>query len=899
MIDHLLGRPSTRLKRLQVLLVLTFWAWVLRVGPRDGPNRVPFVRRLNDRLKRFSPWQLVVFSMTSVYALRHLNALAGFGAPEPLAHMYARPYYRVTWINTALEAGFASAMTIRPLWLRDIASVVFSLYYVIYANEADEKLRRYRAFCTIDFLRVTWHKTTNPYIRAVTWFHRPRLPVAEAILIPRPSLGPHAKRPIRAWLFYADSLRRLREEDELVIDFVGGGFVSMDPRHHEERLRQTAKELKRPVLAVDYCKAPEYPYPYALEECFDLYRTLHESKGTVLGMSGRPTFRTILTGDSAGGNLAAGVMLKILEYPQPHIKSAYASKAAGGPGSVPPPLPKPIALVLNYPALNFAYTSWMRPDHVSVLRSQSEVNLQNITPIRRGSVSRKRDSIDMESKNRRQSQQKRASRALLASNKSYTSLANQALGLDERVALAEADENSPPGGSPPEQQGKWIGRIESDDVEAQMAAANSEDEDTARRARLQKELQAATDKMDIELNERQSKSTAVNTRLMMTSMSAYFQDRIMTQSMMRAMAILYIGPRRQPDFDNDYFLSPIVAPAKYLADFPPVLFTCGEKDPICDDTVVMAGRIRQAKLARQMEVKKRGARFGEQLRMSGATAIEEDEDAEDWVQMRIIEGWSHGYLQMSSLLPEAKRVISFLSNWMGAAFDDYSDRVLAPEQAKIAAQTASAQTKMQEASMPSPRRKETSLLSSPKPKLRPVLGAHQPHSSSDEDEDEPLTFTPKVRRSSSQQSAGSDVAPPALPGSPAGRLLPSVAKLQNSSRRPSSFSDHEQRRVERRSPTLGATSTQAGNGSASSLLPPPAVPARRRRSFDNGMQTDGSDSNLVKASSLMERRRMDTVKYMGGGAAEDASKAQDLPITPTTAQSGYGGSALESSDDSD
>ena len=34
-------------------------------------------------------------------------------------------------------------MSIRPKWLRDIASIIFSVYYVIYAQEADEKVRLY------------------------------------------------------------------------------------------------------------------------------------------------------------------------------------------------------------------------------------------------------------------------------------------------------------------------------------------------------------------------------------------------------------------------------------------------------------------------------------------------------------------------------------------------------------------------------------------------------------------------------------------------------------------------------------------------------------------------------------------------------------------------------------
>ena len=32
-------------------------------------------------------------------------------------------------------------MPIRPQWLRDICSIIFSIYYIIYANEADEKVR--------------------------------------------------------------------------------------------------------------------------------------------------------------------------------------------------------------------------------------------------------------------------------------------------------------------------------------------------------------------------------------------------------------------------------------------------------------------------------------------------------------------------------------------------------------------------------------------------------------------------------------------------------------------------------------------------------------------------------------------------------------------------------------
>lgn len=60
-----------------------------------------------------------------------------------------------------------------------------------------------------------------------------------------------------AWLFFVGSELELKESTELILDFPGGGFVAMDPTHHEERLRAWTRKSKRPVLSVDYGKAPE------------------------------------------------------------------------------------------------------------------------------------------------------------------------------------------------------------------------------------------------------------------------------------------------------------------------------------------------------------------------------------------------------------------------------------------------------------------------------------------------------------------------------------------------------------------------------------------------------------------------------------------------------------------
>jgi len=161
---------------------------------------------------------------------------------------------------------------------------------------------------------------------------------------------------------------------------------------------------------------------------------------------------------------------------------------------------------------------------------------------------------------------------------------------------------------------------------------------------------------------------------------------------MRAMAILYIGPHHNPDFATDYFISPILTPAKLLAQFPPLLMQCGEKDPFVDDTVIFAGRVREAKRARKIELELalsgKSARFGETLQMSSAH-LESSEELEklrnereqlaketedDWVQMVLFSDWSHGYLQMMSLMSEARAVVEDLADWMEDAFVRYGGK---------------------------------------------------------------------------------------------------------------------------------------------------------------------------------------------------------------------------------
>lgn len=137
------------------------------------------------------------------------------------------------------------------------------------------QLRRWRGFCSVEMLRTTWEKTNNPYvcldcprlqcltiqIRFLTAGHRAKLPVDRYVYINRPKTSSRASYPpVKALLLFAGTTDEFEKSTQLVMDFPGGGFVAMGPECHEERLRAWAKRTGKPVLSVNYGKAPECTY---------------------------------------------------------------------------------------------------------------------------------------------------------------------------------------------------------------------------------------------------------------------------------------------------------------------------------------------------------------------------------------------------------------------------------------------------------------------------------------------------------------------------------------------------------------------------------------------------------------------------------------------------------------
>jgi hypothetical protein len=142
----------------------------------------------------------------------------------------------------------------------------------------------------------------------------------------------------------------------------------------------------------------------------------------------------------------------------------------------------------------------------------------------------------------------------------------------------------------------------------------------------------------------------------MSSMLSYFNDRILTPEMMRAMIILYIGPHNRPDFSTDYFLSPVLAPDYLLEIFPKTYFLTGEVDPLLDDTAIFAGRLRQAKAEKHS---KEVARSGKMMR---------EFDSSEAVECILLPGVSHGFMQFPGVFPEGWKHIFRCGRWIEECF---------------------------------------------------------------------------------------------------------------------------------------------------------------------------------------------------------------------------------------
>jgi len=95
----------------------------------------------------------------------------------------------------------------------------------------------------------------------------------------------------------------------------GGGWVLGDLESHDDVCRSLAHRTPCVVVSVDYRRSPEVKYPVPLDDCETALRWLVEHAKDL----GIDPAKVAVGGDSAGGNLAAGLAIRIRDKGGPKI----------------------------------------------------------------------------------------------------------------------------------------------------------------------------------------------------------------------------------------------------------------------------------------------------------------------------------------------------------------------------------------------------------------------------------------------------------------------------------------------------------------------------------------------------------------------------------------------------
>jgi len=144
----------------------------------------------------------------------------------------------------------------------------------------------------------------------------------EAVLIDMIGPGPDVARVEEIELIpqggHAFGVRTLVPEGELravIVYFHGGGWVLGSIDQFDTLGRELANRTGCAVVLVDYRKAPEFPFPAAVEDCWQALRWVDDNLARIAGVR----VPLIVAGDSAGGNLAAVMTFRARDAGAPHL----------------------------------------------------------------------------------------------------------------------------------------------------------------------------------------------------------------------------------------------------------------------------------------------------------------------------------------------------------------------------------------------------------------------------------------------------------------------------------------------------------------------------------------------------------------------------------------------------
>uniref|UniRef100_A0A0K0F4N4 Alpha/beta hydrolase n=1 Tax=Strongyloides venezuelensis TaxID=75913 RepID=A0A0K0F4N4_STRVS len=102
-----------------------------------------------------------------------------------------------------------------------------------------------------------------------------------------------------------------KERSENAVLYIhGGGFVALRPEYFDITCLELAEKSNSIVFSIDYSLSPEAPLNAALDECFTVIETLYKTSYKMYNFNRN---KIIIFGESAGGNLAAALAVRLIK----------------------------------------------------------------------------------------------------------------------------------------------------------------------------------------------------------------------------------------------------------------------------------------------------------------------------------------------------------------------------------------------------------------------------------------------------------------------------------------------------------------------------------------------------------------------------------------------------------
>jgi epsilon-lactone hydrolase len=135
-------------------------------------------------------------------------------------------------------------------------------------------------------------------------------------IVPNPPRGTRAQRIDAGGIAAIEVATPQSHSDRMVLYLHGGAYCFGAPSHYRDFIWRIATAAGARVLCIDYRLAPEHPFPAAVDDAVAAYRWLLAA--------GIAPQRLAIMGDSAGGGLVFGTLLRLRDESVPLPAAAVA-----------------------------------------------------------------------------------------------------------------------------------------------------------------------------------------------------------------------------------------------------------------------------------------------------------------------------------------------------------------------------------------------------------------------------------------------------------------------------------------------------------------------------------------------------------------------------------------------